>query len=153
MPGLLSLFLYAMTAFALRSAAGLLGRRIPARFFLAFGLLPALFLLPAFTGNRTIFPVDHAMSLPPWNSLPHDPPANPNLNDVATQMAPWAKAVRMAWKEGSLPWRNRWNACGSPLAANGQSAAVSPLTFLGMALPLANAFNVAAAVKLFAALA
>lgn len=144
--------LYAATAFAIRSAAALLGRRIPARFFLAFLLLPVLFLLPAFTGNRTIFPVDHAMSLPPWNALPHPPAANPNLNDVSTEMAPWAKAVRMAWKEGSLPWRNRWNACGSPLAANGQSAAFFPLTFLMMALPLANAFNLAAALKLFVAL-
>jgi hypothetical protein len=153
MLALLSLFLYVMTAFALGGAASWLRRPLPARIFLAFLLLPILFLLPAFVGGKTIFPVDHAMSLPPWNSLPHDRPANPNLNDVATQMAPWAKAVRLAWKEGSLPWRNRWNACGSPLAANGQSAAFSPLTFLGMALPLANAFNVAAAVKLFAALA
>jgi hypothetical protein len=153
MPALLSLFLYATTAFALGGAASWLRRPLPARIFLAFLLLPILFLLPAFVGGKTIFPVDHAMSLPPWNSLPHDPPANPNLNDVATQMAAWAKAVRLAWKAGSLPWRNRWNACGSPLAANGQSAGFSPLTFLGMALPLANAFNVAAAVKLFAALA
>jgi hypothetical protein len=148
----LALF-YAATAVAIRWAAGLLGRRIPVRFFLAMVLLPALFLLPAFTGNRTIFPVDHAMSLPPWNALPHSPAANPNLNDVSTQMAPWAKAVRLAWKEGSLPWRNRWNACGSALAANGQSAAFSPLTFLMMALPLAHAFNLAAALKLFVALA
>ena len=144
--------LYAATAFAIRSAPRLLGRRIPTRFFLLFLLLPALFLLPAFTGNRTIFPVDHAMSLPPWNMLPHPLIANPNLNDVSTEMAPWAKAVRMAWKEGSIPWRNRWNACGSPLAANGQSAAFFPLTFLMMALPLANAFNLAVALKLFAAL-
>lgn len=144
--------LYAASAIAIRAAAGLLGRRIPANIFLLHLLLPALFLLPAFTANRTIFPVDHAMSLPPWNSLPHPPAANPNLNDVSTQMAPWAKAVRMAWKEGSLPWRNRWNACGSPLAANGQSAPFFPLTFLMMALPLANAFNLAAALKLFVAL-
>ncbi len=145
--------LYAAAAFGIRQAAGFLGRRIPLKVFLVHLLLPALFLLPAFTGNRTIFPVDHVMSLPPWNSLPHPPAANPNLNDVSTEMAPWAKAVRMAWKEGSLPWRNRWNACGSPLAANGQSAAFFPLTFLMMTLPLANAFNLAAALKLFVALA
>ena len=146
------LLLYAASAVAIRAAARLLGRRIPADIFLVHVLLPALFLLPAFTADRTIFPVDHAIDLPPWNSLPHPPAANPNLNDVSTQMAPWAKAVRMAWKEGSLPWRNRWNACGSPLAANGQSAPFFPLTFLMMALPLANAFNLAAALKLFMAL-
>ncbi len=145
--------LYATAAFGIRQAAGFLGRRIPLKVFLVHVLLPALFLLPAFTGTRTIFPVDHAMSLPPWNSLPHATAANPNLNDVSTQTAPWAKAVRMAWKEGSLPWRNRWNACGSALAANGQSGAFFPLTFLMMALPLANAFNLAAVLKLFVALA
>ncbi|MEP6471151.1 MAG: hypothetical protein ABJC28_03980 [Acidobacteriota bacterium] len=144
--------LYAASAIVIRAAAGLLGRRVPANIFRVHVLLPALFLLPAFTANRTIFPVDHAMSLPPWNSLPHPPAANPNLNDVSTQMAPWARAARMAWKEGSLPWRNRWNACGSALAANGQSAAFFPLTFLMMALPLTNAFNLAAALKLFVAL-
>jgi hypothetical protein len=80
------------------------------RLFLAFLLLPVLFLLPAFVTTRTIFPVDHALSFPPWNAPPHPSAANPNLNDVATQMAPWAKAVRLAWKEGSIPWRNRWNA-------------------------------------------
>jgi hypothetical protein len=145
--------LYAATALTLREAAAFLGRRIRFRFFAVFLLLPVFFLLPVFISNRTIFPVDHAMSLPPWNALPRVPPANPNLNDVATEMAPWAKAVRMAWKEGSVPWRNRWNACGSPLAANGQSGAFFPLTFLMMALPLANAFNLVVAVKLFAALA
>jgi Bacterial membrane protein YfhO len=148
----LSLLLYAAVATAWAGVARWLGRPLPARYFFAFLLLPVLFLLPAFVTKRTIFPVDHAMSLPPWIALPHEAPANPNLNDVATQMAPWAKAVRMAWKEGSFPWRNRWNACGTPLAANGQSGAFSPLTIAMGLLPLALAFNFAAAVKLFTVL-
>ncbi|HEX5134907.1 MAG TPA: hypothetical protein VFW81_05905, partial [Thermoanaerobaculia bacterium] len=126
----LSLLLYAAVAMAWAGIARWLSRPIPPRFFFTFLLLPVLFLLPAFVTTRTIFPVDHATSLPPWNALPHSAPANPNVNDVATQTAPWAKAVRMAWKEGSFPWRNRWNAGGSPLAANGQSAAFSPLTIV-----------------------
>ncbi len=151
-PSLRLFLLHAALAAGVTGAAAWLSRPIPWRLLAAFLLLPVLFLLPAFAGDRTVFPVDHAMNLPPWSALPHTRPANPNLNDVATEMAPWAKAVRMAWKEGSLPWRNRWNACGSPLAANGQSAAFSPLTFLMFALPLAHAFNFAAAVKLFLAL-
>jgi hypothetical protein len=153
MRGLLSLPLYAAVSGAAAGFSAWLGRRFPVRICFAFLLLPVLFLFPAFGGNRTNFPVDHATSLPPWNSHAHSPPANPNLNDVATEMAPWAKAVRIAWKEGSIPWRNQWNACGSPLAANGQSAPFSPLTFLMGALPLAEAFDFAAAVKLFLALA
>jgi hypothetical protein len=58
----------------------------------------------------------------------------------------------MAWKEGSLPWRQRWNGSGMALAANGQSAAFSPFTFLMFALPLARAFTLLVAVKLFLAL-
>jgi hypothetical protein len=133
MESLLSLVLYAAVAAGWAAVAWWLGRPLPARFFLVFLLLPVLFLLPAFVTTRTIFPVDHAMSLPPWSALPHRAPANPNLNDNATEIAPWAKAVRLAWKEGAIPWRNRWNACGSPLAANGQSAAFSPLTIHGPA--------------------
>ncbi len=106
------------------------------------------------------------MMIPPWNTLGYRPIRNPtlndmlgyrpirnpNLNDIALQIAPWAKAVRMAWKEGSLPLRDRWNGCGMPLAANGLSAAFSPFTFLMFALPLGRAFTLAAALKLFLAL-
>lgn len=148
----LSLLLYGVVALAWVAVARWLGRPIPGRLGVGLLILPALFLLPAFVTTRTIYPIDHAISLPPWSVRPHPPPANPNLNDVATQIGPWAKAVRMAWKEGSLPWRNRWNGCGTPLAANGQSAAFSPLTFLMGLLPLAFAFNFAAAVKLFTVL-
>jgi hypothetical protein len=149
----LSLLLYALVALAWAVVARWLGRPLSARVFLAFLLLPVLFLLPAFVTTRTIFPVDHATLFPPWSALPHPGTANPNLNDVATEMGPWAKAVRLSWKEGSIPWRNRWNACGSPLAANGQSAAFSPLTILAGLLPLVFTFNFSVAVKLFTALA
>jgi Bacterial membrane protein YfhO len=149
---LLSLLLYAAAALFWAALARALGGRIPSRYLVLFLVLPILFLLPAFVTSRTIFPVDHALSLPPWLSRSHGTAANPNLNDVATEMAPWAKAVREAWREGSIPWRNRWNACGSPLAANGQSAPFSPLTILGALLPLPAAFNFLAAIKIFAAL-
>jgi hypothetical protein len=149
----LSLLLYAAVVAGWAVLARWLGRPLPRRFLLVFLVLPVLFLLPAFVTTRTIFPVDHARSFPPWNAGARSAPANPNLNDVATEMGPWAKAVRMAWKEGSIPWRNRWNACGSPLAANGQSAAFSPLTILMGLLPLVATFNVLVAVKLFTALA
>jgi hypothetical protein len=58
----------------------------------------------------------------------------------------------MAWKEGSLPFWDRWNGCGTPLAANGQSQAFSPFTFLMFALPLARAYVLLGAAKLFLAL-
>ena len=129
-----------------------LRRPAPLRYALVFWLLPVVFAFPGFFADRTILPVDHAMLVLPWSALGPAVRHNPNLNDVATHMAPWAKAVRMAWKEGSLPWRQRWNGCGMALAANGQSAAFSPFTFLLFPLPLARAFTLLVAVKLFLAL-
>ncbi len=129
-----------------------LRRPVPLGYALVLWLLPVVFISPGFFSDRTILPVDHVALIPPWSTLRPARTHNPNLNDVATHMAPWAKAVRMAWKEGSLPWRQRWNGSGMALAANSQSAAFSPLTFLMFALPLARAFTLAAAVKLFLAL-
>src|SRR5215831_4210550 len=127
------------------------GRPIPARFSFVFAVLPIAFCAPGFFGGRTVFPVDQVRIFTPW-AAPAAGPRNANLNDVATQMGPWAKAVRSAWKEGSLPWRDRWNGCGMALAANGQSAAFSPFTFVSLLLPLAVAMTWTTAFKLVAAL-
>ena len=129
-----------------------LRRPAPLGYALVFWLLPIVFAHPGFFAGRTILPVDHAMAVPPWSALRPVERRNPNLNDAAMQIAPWAKAVRIAWKEGSVPLRDRWNGCGTPLASNGQSAAFSPLTFLMFALPLAKAFTLASSAKLFLAL-
>jgi len=144
--------LYLLVGVAAVVAIRFLRRPVPLVYPLVFWLLPIVFALPGFLANRTILPVDHAMLIAPWSTLKPVDRHNANLNDIATQMAPWAEAVRMAWRDGSVPWRQRWNGCGMALAANGQSAAFSPLTFLMLALPLANAFTLAAAVKLFVAL-
>ncbi len=118
-------------------------------------LLPIALLFPGFATRRTILPVDHAMLLPPWSHADAGTRYtryNANLNDAATQMAPWAKAVRMAWKEGSLPLRDRWNGSGMALAANGQSAPFSPFSILMLPVALSSAFTLAAAAKILLAL-
>jgi hypothetical protein len=144
--------LYLLVGAMAVAAVRWLRRSVPLGYALAFWLLPVAFAYPGFFADQTILPVDHVALISPWSTLAPAKVHNPNLNDVATHLAPWAKAVRMAWKEGSPPWRQRWNGSGMALAANGQSAAFSPLTFLMFALPLARAFTLAAAVKLFLAL-
>jgi hypothetical protein len=148
----LLLLLFALTAAAAAGVARWLGRTVRLKYLLALWSLPVVFAGPGLATGRTIVPTDHAMMLLPWSTLHRVPQHNPNLNDISTHIVPWAKAVRMSWKEGSLPWRQRWNGSGMALAANGQSAAFSPLTFLMFALPLAHAFTLAAMVKLFLAL-
>jgi hypothetical protein len=149
----MTLLVYLFAAIGIALIAKWLQRPIDRRALIAFVVLPALFLIPGFLGSRTILPVDQLRLFPPWSVRSAEAPWNPNLNDAMTQFAPWSKAVRMAWKEGALPLRDRWNGCGMSLAANGASAPFSPWTFLMFLLPLANAFTLAAGVKLFVALA
>jgi len=149
--------LYAAGATAIGAAARFVRRPIPALAFSAFVLLPVLYLLPGFLSDRTAIPVEDVRLTYPWTTLgpPFGSPTphrNPNLNDIAFQIAPWTAATRAAWKAGSLPWLDRWNGCGMPLAANPQSGAFSPFTLAGLLLPLGRSFTLAEALKLLAAL-
>ncbi len=140
---------------AIAAAIALLGRSLGRHFrpleLLFFAALPVAFLFPAYSGSRTVVPVDHVMLLPPWSATRSAVRHNPNLNDIATQIVPWAKAVRQSWKEGSLPWRNRWNGAGTSLAANPQTGAFSPFLFLTFPFPLWAGVAVAAAAKMLLA--
>ncbi|MFN2385946.1 MAG: hypothetical protein ABR576_06635 [Thermoanaerobaculia bacterium] len=148
----LLLLVYASGGVLLAAVSRALGRSIPREELALFLLLPLVFAGPGLSPAVTPVPVDHAMEIPPWRFLPHPPVHNPALTDTATQFAPWAKAVRMAWKEGEIPHRDRWNGCGTPLAANGSSAAFSPITVLQFAFPLARGFLLAALLKLLLAM-
>jgi len=133
-----------------RGEGNLFVRSLPLLFC---GLLPIVFLLPGFVSRRTPLPVDHIRSIPPWNALGPVVVHNPNLNDVALQFAPWQQAVRDSWRAGEIPHRDRWNGCGTPLAANGSSSAFSPIVLIGLFLPLAQSFTLQGALKLFLAMA
>ena len=148
---LLFFALYLAAVLGVAAAAAGVRSRIPWRLLAAMAVLPLLFLGGGVFGERTQLPVDHVVA--PWTRPAGARKHNPNLNDVATQFLPWASAARSAWAEGQFPWRDRWNGCGTPLAANGQSAVFSPLNLLAAPLPLAAGFLLAAALKLFLALA
>ena len=145
--------LYSLTVVLVALVARWLRSPIPRPLLLAFALLPVLMMLPAFTSGKTPVPVDHALAIPPWNMAnPGVDRYNENLNDITMQFVPWARAVRMAFQEGALPMRNRWNGAGMVLAANSQSGAFYPPLLFASALPLAAAFSLVAAMKIFLAL-
>ncbi len=144
------LLLLATTA-AVAAAARFVHRPIPRPAMAGFLVLAVLPYPRAFVERVTPLPLDHAAFVRPWYVAGSPPPRNPYLNDIATQILPWAEAVRLAWQDRALPLRDRWNGCGTPLAANGVSAAFSPLTFLTLLLPLWRGFTLAIAVKLLLA--
>jgi len=145
------LLLLGCAAAAVAGAARWLDRPIPKGALAGFVLVAVLPYPQAFVSRQTPLPLDHAVFIQPWNFGAAVTPYNPYLNDIATQVLPWAKAVRLAWKDGSLPLRDRWNGCGTPLAANSVSAAFWPLTFMALMLPLARAFVLIGAIKLLLA--
>ena len=141
--------LYIGCAGAAALAARWLRRPIPPGWLLALALPPLVFLWPGFVAGKTPIPADHAYLTAP---SPAAAPTTIWSDDVARQFVPWARAVRLAWRQGEWPHRNRWNGCGMALDANGQSAAYSPLTIAGLLLPLPAAFTLWAAAKLLFAL-
>jgi len=149
----LVIVLLAGAALALSGAARSLGRRIPGAHLAAFVFLVCLPFPRAFLGGGTPLPLDHVPLTHPWLPLGHALPYNAYLNDVVSQILPWTEAVRVAWKDGTLPLLDRWNGCGTPLAANSQSAAFSPFTLLTLPLPLATAFLLLGPLKLLIAMA
>ncbi|HEX4441408.1 MAG TPA: YfhO family protein [Thermoanaerobaculia bacterium] len=132
-------------------AARWVGRPIPLGTLALFVAVAAAPFPRAFVSELTLLPLDHAAWLPPWMETPSVAPYNPFLNDVVTQILPWAKETRLAFKAGELPLRNRWNACGMPLAANSVSATFSPFTILSFLLPLARGYTLTSALKLLLA--
>jgi hypothetical protein len=152
MTSLLLFLLYSLGVAGVAAVAAWARRPFSIAPLFVCSLLPVVFLLPGFVEDTTPVPVDHIRSLTPWRALGPVTVRNPNLIDVALQIAPWQEAVRAAWAAGEWPHRNRWNGCGGPLAGNGQSAAFSPFTLLSLALPLGRAFTLQGALKLLLAL-
>jgi len=144
--GLSLLALFAAVAAAVAWAARWLERRIPTGLLWLFALISLLFVAPGLLGRAPFGPDQAFLTLPPAGSATR---SSVWSNDVARQVVPWQEAVSLAWKEGSLPHRDRWNGCGTPLAANGQSGAYSPLTLIGLLLPASGVLSLWGALRLF----
>jgi len=76
----------------------------------------------------------------------------PILGDVVFQEIPWRKAVREAMKNGRLPLWNRFQLAGEPLLAVQQPAVLHPATWIGLLLPLAQAWTFEMALRHFLAI-
>ncbi len=110
-----------------------------------------LLLIPLALTGRAIFtggiyaPIDIAYQTDPLRSLRGGfgigDPARAVLGDVVDQDIPWRKAIRESVKHGRLPAWNRFILGGEPLLAAMQSAVLHPFTWIGMLLPLDQAWT------------
>ena len=126
---------------------------LPWRVASFFYALVLIYLFRPMTGRYVNVPVDFINILPPWgNWNQRRLLSNPEMNDLAMQIVPWAHQAREAWRSLHFPIWNALAGCGYPLLANGQSSAMSPLRILALPLPLGYAMTAEAAMKLLIAL-
>ena len=126
----------------------------PVALFLIFA--PWLITGRAMLTGGVYAPIDIAYQAHPLAALKEEMgiegTKSPILGDVVSQEIPWRKAVREAVKNGRLPLWNRFILAGEPLLAMQQPAVFHPSTWLGMLLPLAQAWTFEMTITLFLAL-
>ena len=90
----------------------------------------------------------------PWSASksPFDsPPWNPLFYDSIGQFYPWRQFAATSLRSGTLPLWNPYQFCGSPFAANSQSAILYPGNALYLLLPASIAVGWTAALHMFLA--
>lgn len=130
--------------------------RVPPAAALFLALAPFLITGKAMLTAGVYAPLDIAYQAPPLayrkEELGVVGTKSPILGDVVSQEIPWRKAVREAVKNGRLPLWNRFILAGEPLLAVQQPAVFHPATWIGMLLPLAQAWTFEMSLGLFIAL-
>ena len=99
-------------------------------------LLALLFTGTAMLPGRVLLPLDLLKDLGAWKSDPtvRVPVSNRLLSDAVLQFYPWDVEIRRLVHQGQMPWVNVWAGQGGPLWANPQTAILSPLIWLRIAL-------------------
>lgn len=92
-----------------------------------------LFSAPFFFKGQIPFAGDYLTSFfPPWSQYSQyaGPVKNNAMPDVMDQLYPWKHLVITDWKNLEIPLWNPYNFAGTPLIANYQSSAFTPLNLL-----------------------
>ncbi len=123
---------------------------------LALALAPLLFTGKALLTGGVYAPIDILYDAIPFGAhrleLEVPPDRTPLLSDVVYQQIPWRAAVRRAYSEGRLPLWNPSVLAGEPLLAVQQAAPLHPGTWIGMLLPLPQAWSFDMSLRLLLAL-
>ena len=113
-------------------------------------LLPCLLLAPVVFGGDVFLPADLLRDIAPWRAAPNaQVPWNPLMWDGMAEFYPWRMFAAETLRSGFLPLWNPHQFCGTPFAANAQSAVLYPLNLVFCVLPVARAFGVSVLLHLF----
>ncbi len=119
-------------------------------------LAPLLFTGQAARTGGILAPIDIAYNADPLlaqrEAMGLGPTRNPVLSDVVYQTIPWQKAVRKALSDGRLPLWNRFLLAGEPLLAVPLHGSLHPTFWLGLILPLPQAWTLSMTLRLLLAL-
>lgn len=158
-----SLAVYAAAAAAALAAASRWVLPIRLRAAVALAAAPLLFTGRATWTGGVYAPVDILYHAEPFLSLrdaalgaPSRAAAfserTPLLSDVVCSSIPWHAAVRDAISHGRVPLWNPYLLSGEPLLAAQQAAALHPATWIGLLIPLPQAWTLQMSLRLLAAL-
>jgi hypothetical protein len=140
-----SLAVYGVTAALLLYLTHRFVLQIPRRTALLLAVAPLLFTGRALLTGGVFAPLDIAYQAEPLRSRRAEfgitRTWNPLTVDVVSQMLPWRKAVRDALESGRLPLWNPHLLGGAPLLAVQQPAVLHPGTWIGLLLPLPQAWT------------
>ena len=118
---------------------------------LFFALISVLFLWRSFFTGDVFLPAGLLGHVAPYKALiPADavPLWNPLRWDGIAQFYPWRLFAAQSLRSGTLPLWNPYQFCGTPFAANSQSAVFYPPNLLFALLPTLRAFAISAALHL-----
>ena len=123
---------------------------------IVLALAPLLFTGKALVTGGVYGPIDILYGATPFAAHREEfgvhSDRTPALGDVPYQMIPWLAASRDAILEGRWPLWNPWILAGTPLLAAQGGAILHPGTWIGLLLPLPQAWTFAMALRLLIAL-
>jgi hypothetical protein len=118
--------------------------------------LPLLFTGRALLTGGVYAPLDIAYNAEPLAArraaMGVGPTRNPLAVDVVSQMIPWRRAVRESLLSGHAPLWNPHVLAGEPLLAVQQPAVLYPGTWIGLLLPMPQAWTFDVTLRIFLAL-
>lgn len=117
-------------------------------------VLAALFFHSALFSGRALGPYELLRYQYPWGlTYPPREGREPEsaAQDFVHQVYPWRHLLREGYRSGRAPLWNPHQMCGTPFAANDQSAVFYPLNAIYVLLPVWKAFEISTVVHVFLA--